>query len=304
MAKPSIRLVKSPAAMASALGVPLTPAFRKDLAEYQRWTDWPKGGTKGVPVDDLIAFFVRNKAKVAQRKILASVIDPTSANKTTGADLKLISESNLAGVGGNPALPNCNTQATLARTLEKWRVQDGRLKIEINPQLLNDWRKGSRLPADAPEPPPKLRDTNYWSAEEWVAWLVRWIIPHHSRHEVEVEGETISSAKLEQMRLQDEVEQLKANQRQREIEEGKFIRKEDAARIRRGALRILRGMFRRAHEHVNPTRRTEWLQSRLPPDDLIGFREFDLKLERGVVDLLETECEKASQAAPENEPAH
>lgn len=282
-----------------------SPEFRKDLKEYRLWQGWPKQERNGIPVDELKAFFLRYHREIAARKNLANVIDPTAFNLPTAGNLKVISQGNLGDgelrseVGGQRSehLVNVNTQAALAKALRAY--YGNRITITIDDEIVSRWRKGERLPNEqVPLPPPKMAGTNYWSAAEWAAWIDKWILPHFLPGVV-AQGELIPTARLEQMRVTNELAELEHAAFQRDLERNAYVKRDVALATVRAALRKMHALVQRALEVDDTAARATFLLGLpgLTPEAVQSFKEFDTRLARSRMDAMETEYETAGKQA-------
>lgn len=290
------RHLKTPQAIATALGVPFSERFQLELDELKQWDDWPKETKQGFARDEIIAFYTRNAAKLLAIRNLAQIADPEAKRKSNAQDLKAIQDGGIGVIlpEATENLPNVNTQHALAVALQ--RHFGNRIAIVIDDEAVSSWRHGDRLPEGAVLPPPK--NGNYWSAKEWAQWIERYILPHHQPG-ASTSEDLATAARLKKERVKAELEEIEHDRMMRAVEAGKYIEIGRAENLRRGALKLMVNLHRRLRETENTEARASWLATKLDPHDLLAFREHDMKLEIAAHDRFESELIKLSEETPE-----
>jgi hypothetical protein len=301
---PPTRFVRAPESIAALLTKPCTKQFRRELAEFKKWPDWPKQQRNGWPVPEVLQFFQRAAGEMAVRRSLGEIyIGDAMGGKLSSATVKLAQSATVGNgnepapaVGGQP-LPNVNTQHALAVALAQHF--GNRITIVIDDEAVSSWRKGERLPTtDTPLPPAKVG--NYWSAAKWAEWITQYILPHHAPG-VQAQGELIPMARLQSERVKAELEQIEHDRMLRAVESGRYIEVGRAANLRRGALVLMRNLHRRLRETENTEALAAWLTTKLAPHDLQAFREHHLALERATHDRFESELAKLAEEDAEKD---
>jgi len=189
-----------------------------------RWKGFPKpcadGWAAGVQI-----WFDRHAARIAQ---YWHRIDLATGKKVLGKDVAALSAA-APGPETRSSLDLGDTRTALAAMLT--RHYGNQINILINTQTIQDWRHGRRLPSsDPPIPLPPPPDGNYWSGPKWVAWFDRWMLPHYTTSTPKGRAELLPVQKLQQMEVHDKLAQLEHNQLLREIDKGKYLKKDDVAR--------------------------------------------------------------------------
>jgi hypothetical protein len=207
-----------------ALGWAETPRQKRAVGEWMRWKGFPKPCGDAWPAK-VQAWFDRNAVKIAQ---YWHRLDLAAGKKVLGKDVAALSA---AAPGSEPrnSLGLADTQTALSAMLT--RHYGNRINILINAPTIQDWRHGRRLPSgDPPIPLPPPPDGNYWSGPKWVAWFDRWMLPHYTTGTPEGQSELLPVQKLQQMEVRDKLAQLEHNALLREIDQGKWLKREDVAR--------------------------------------------------------------------------
>ena len=278
------QIVRTPEDIADALGVELTPAFLKDIAEFSKWRDFPKKEDEGWDKDEILAFVERNKTKIASRKATAQLLKGDA--KTTAADLKLIQ-----AVTADRAKPlNLGDADTLTELSKKLDIHyRGRVRVLISKQLLNNWRKGQIPVKGAPLPPGKIGDSSRFSVGEWVAWFDEWLLPFYGvGSKTDLDQDYL---KLEREEKANALERIEHERFERAVERGKWIERESAKRTLLGALKQFHRIVKDADERGSPIARLNKLKELgATPEMASAFHEFDLTLAREITDDRERQC--------------
>lgn len=294
---PQRKFVRTPENIAAAVNAVCSKAFRRELAECKTWADWPDKTRNGWPKDEIQAFYFRNAAKMAAFRSLGRVATPDSLSKTTAADLKVIAAGAVKVQPDDGTVGNYNTHKAMADALQtKYRSQ---IRFVISPAIFSDWHHGRSKPSAKTPPPPGKRG-NYLIGDEYCAWFETHILPHW-KHGTDPQGALLPDvmSQAQEAEAHTKILHHKIAQHEWDVEQGKYILKEQAVALVYGGLNVLRGMFRRERETSLPQQLADWLKPHLPPDVLLAFQEFHLGLERAAVDRIEGECEKFGREGAE-----
>ncbi len=231
----------------AALGLPSRRRERKRLRGWMQLDGFPKRERSGWSIESVKSWVAANAERIAAADALLEVMSGTASP----SDLKLIKIAERAaevsgsgearphpgplpqGEGGRAStagdtvdqLGNADTLTALAAMLA--RHYSNTISIQINPQTINDWRHGKRLPArECPLPPAK--DGKYWNARQWADWFSEHCL-HHYRVTPSGQGELLSPRRLADMELEDQIAELEQNKRRREIENGLYFAKSEVA---------------------------------------------------------------------------
>lgn len=270
--------------IAEAFGLAFTPAIDRDIVAFKKWRDFPKRKAEGYDCDELVEFIARNKSKIASRKAAAQLLDPDA--KTTAADLKLIQQG-VAGGEKPPKMGDADTLTALARALEKH--YQGRIRILIDKQALNRWRKNELPVRGAPLPPGRIGDSSRYDVGEWVAWFDRWMLDFYKiGTNAELDGE---AATLEREQRKNELERIEHERFERSVERGKYVEREKAKRTILAAIKQFHKMVKDADERGAPIARLNKLHELgVSTEAASAFHEFDIELGVKMTDEREQQC--------------
>ena len=292
------RFVRTPESIAAALGIPCSKQFRRELAEFRTWEDWPRKNRHGFNKDEVIAFWDRNASRIAANRHRAKLADPNNFGKITAADLKVLH----AGAhkpepefpDADEPLKNYNTQSAMAAAIQA--KYGDRLKYVVTQQIFSQWCKGENLPKGVSPavPPPPARKGNYYNGAAMETWVESHLLRAWPKT-VDAQGVLVPDLAAQAQESEHRTKIL--NQQIAELEfkaaTGKYIEADRARLVRRAALRAQHQLFRRLLENEDhQAALNDLTELGLAPEKLQVFRERDLARRRAVVDRIETEYEK------------
>lgn len=275
--------------IAEAFGLTYTPSIDRDIVAFKKWRDFPKATRSGYNCDELVEFIARNKTKIASRKAAAQLLDPD--RKSTAQDLKLIQQG-VAVADKPPKMGDADTLTALARSLEKH--YHGRVRILIDKQALNRWRKNDLPVRGAPLPPGRIGDSSRYDVGEWVAWFDRWMLDFYKiGTNAELDGE---AANLEREQRKNELERIEHERFERSVERGKYVERETAKRTILVALKRFHQTVKESDERGSPALRLNKLRELgVAPELCAAFHEHDLMLGQKMTDEREKQCAQLGQ---------
>lgn len=211
---------KTAADLLEALGI--VPSKKKEVAlsEWSRWRGFPARTASGWKVaavkqwidahaEDIAGYWTRVELVEGKKFDTARVATIRSSANSPAADLPV-------GMA--------HTQTELAQAMS--RHYGNRISIVIDKVTVQDWRNGRRLHG-ATMPPPM--NGQRWDVRAWIAWFDTYLLPKY-RVVPSDSGELSNSARLEQLKLLDQVKELEQNQKRRDIENGLYLLRGDVER--------------------------------------------------------------------------
>lgn len=121
---------------------------------------------------------------------------------------------------------NVHTQVELAAALTRHYGQ--RIRIQITPQIVSGWIRGRRIPGEQ-TPLPPARVNLVYSVKAWIKWFDQYLLQTYAVGEREQPSEH-QIVLLPELELKDKIERLQDAAKKREIEAGKWVKRDDVER--------------------------------------------------------------------------
>jgi hypothetical protein len=296
---------------------------RASVARVTEWLreydDFPRevkaaGRIKGRLRSELRGWLEKHAPELARQKALAIIANPDKtikpsdlnlAQRIAGSGGASAAVAETAGADGALPLPADGMVASQTQLAHHLQAHfHGRISIFINEPTVQQWRKGMRLrPVNGRKPPPfpaRNHKGNHWLLSECVAWVDRWIVPHHPhgggpQRELDIQQQAIEA------KARVEINSAEISNIELETIRGRYVPKDQARNARRGALKVQHAIFRRRLENDLTRQRSEWLRPHLTPETMLAWVEYDTALARGVVDAVEADYQSALGKEPEKE---
>jgi hypothetical protein len=208
--------------------------------------------------------------------------------------------------GGVPApgdIPFPKHCTGLDRLCNYYKAKFKDFNIKVRKQTIEHWQNGRAIPASAPFHP-VYDSAGRYDLAECFAWFEKWQLPKYKRARTpELAGiaET-ESIPLDELRDQDEREEIEYRKWERNKDRGEYVHKTVALATGIAAVKKLHLLVKAEDERNLPKQRRDKLAALgVPAEVLAAFEAWDIELGRTVTDRRELAMQEAGTAMVKSE---